>query len=264
MNYTLSIVLIAKDEENYLEEFVCYHYLLGVEHFFIYDNESVIPIKETLKYYADICTIIEYPGTAAQYGAYTHFCKTYGAETKWAAFIDTDEFIVLKQHNNFSEFLTEYKSSDAVGFNWVYFGDNYHESKPEGLVIDNFTFCQPGQNNHIKTIAKPDRIESFGNAHFITMKPNSIYTDVKRNRITGPFNDNEVIDIAQINHYFSKSKEECIRRYSRKRADTGTVYEITEETLGAWRNSLNQREDSFIKDKYSAAVKEMMLKRREK
>lgn len=264
MKYTLSIVLIAKDEENYLEEFLSYHHLLGVEHFYIYDNESATPIREVLKNYSDICTFVEYPGTAAQFSAYTHFIKTYGSETKWAAFIDTDEFIVLRNHNTLLDFIEEYKSSDAIGLNWVYFGDSYHETKPDGLVIDNFTLCQPGQNNHIKTIAKPSSIENFGNAHFITMKQGSIYTDVKRNRINGPFNDNEVIDVAQINHYFSKSKEECFKKYSRKRVDTGTIYEITEETLESWRNSLNQREDSFIKEKYSAAVKEMIQKRREK
>ncbi|MFY7838715.1 MAG: glycosyltransferase family 2 protein [Lacibacter sp.] len=264
MNYTLSIVLIAKDEESYLEEFVSYHHLLGVDHFYIYDNESTTPIKEVLKNYADLCTIVDYPGTAAQYSAYTHFCKTYGSQTAWAAFIDTDEFIVLRNQDSVIDFINEYKSADAIGLNWVYFGDSYHETKPEGLVIDNFTLCQPGQNNHIKTIAKPGSIESFGNAHFITMKPGSIYTDVKRNRISGPFNDNEVTDVAQINHYFSKSKEECIKRYSRKKADTGAVYELTEETLEAWRNSLNQREDLFIKNKYAEAVKEMILKRKEK
>ena len=264
MNYTLSIVLIAKDEESYLEEFIAYHYLLGVEHFYIYDNESKTPIREVLQNYADICTIIEYPGTAAQYPAYTHFCKTFGSQTAWAAFIDTDEFIVLKNHKSVIDFINDYKSADAIGLNCVYFVDSYHETKPECLVIDNFTLCQPGQNNHIKTIAKPGSIESFGNAHFITLKPGSIYTDVKRNRINGPFNDNEVTDIAQINHYFSKSKEECIKRYSRKRADTGTVHEITEETLESWRNSLNQREDLFIKNKYAEAVKEMILKRGEK
>jgi hypothetical protein len=263
MNYTLSLVLIAKDEESYLEEFVCYHHLLGVEHFFIYDNESKISIKEFLKNYSDICTFIDYPGTAMQFAAYSHFCKTYGHKTKWAAFTDTDEFIVLRNHANLIDFLNEYKSADAIGFNWVYFGDNYHEDKPSGLVIDNFTLCQPGQNNHIKTIAKPSKIESFGNAHFISMQSGSVYTDVKRNRITGPFNENYVIDIAQINHYFSKSKEECIKKYSRERVDTGTIYPITEETLDSWRNSLNQREDSFIKDKYSSLIKEMILKRRE-
>ena len=43
MSRYLSILCIIKNED-YLEEFILYHYLLGVEHFYIYDNESDIPI----------------------------------------------------------------------------------------------------------------------------------------------------------------------------------------------------------------------------
>ena len=47
----LSICAIAKDELD-LEEWVIYHHIVGVNHFYIYDNESKIPIKNILKKYS--------------------------------------------------------------------------------------------------------------------------------------------------------------------------------------------------------------------
>ena len=48
MKYFLSLGCIIKDED-YLEEFLLYYRVLGVEHFFIYDNNSTIPISKRLE-----------------------------------------------------------------------------------------------------------------------------------------------------------------------------------------------------------------------
>ena len=50
MKYFLSLCCIIKDER-YLEEFIIYYNLLGVEHFYIYDNESNYKISERLNHY---------------------------------------------------------------------------------------------------------------------------------------------------------------------------------------------------------------------
>lgn len=39
-NYGISIAAIVKDEVEYIEEWIQFHILMGIEHFYIYDNES--------------------------------------------------------------------------------------------------------------------------------------------------------------------------------------------------------------------------------
>lgn len=39
---------MAKDEDLFLKEWIAYHYLLGFEHFIIYDDNSTIPIETLL------------------------------------------------------------------------------------------------------------------------------------------------------------------------------------------------------------------------
>ena len=71
MKYYLSLCCIIKNERN-LEEFIIYYILLGVEHIYIYDNESNFPIKDRLNsfFYKKYCTIINYPGKYKQIDAY--------------------------------------------------------------------------------------------------------------------------------------------------------------------------------------------------
>ena len=101
MTYYLSIVCIIKDEE-YLEEFIIYHFLQGVEHFFIYDNGSKNPIKNRLNHYFfhTKCTIISYPGKVKQVEAYNDFIQKYGHKTNWVAIMDGDEYIFPKIDKN--------------------------------------------------------------------------------------------------------------------------------------------------------------------
>jgi hypothetical protein len=73
MNY-LTLCCIAKDETLYLKEWVDYHTLLGVERFIIYDNESTIPIRQSLADYLtdEYVTVIDVQGKGAQIPAYGH------------------------------------------------------------------------------------------------------------------------------------------------------------------------------------------------
>lgn len=95
--YFLSLCAIIKDESK-LEEFIIYNWILGVEHFYIYDNGSSHPIRDRLYNYLfkQICTIIDFPGFSQQMNAYNHCLHNFGKETIWMANIDADEFICPK------------------------------------------------------------------------------------------------------------------------------------------------------------------------
>ena len=42
--YNTSICLICKDENPYINEWLEYHIGIGINHFYIYDNMSTVPI----------------------------------------------------------------------------------------------------------------------------------------------------------------------------------------------------------------------------
>ena len=66
--------MIIKDEDK-LEELILFHWIQGVEHFYIYDNDSKESIFNRLNkfhIFKKICTIIYFPGKPQQVNSYNH------------------------------------------------------------------------------------------------------------------------------------------------------------------------------------------------
>ncbi len=77
--YDLAVVAIMKCEGHYVKEWLDYHLLAGVDHFFIYDNDSPDNQREVVQPYIDagLVTYIDYPGQARQYEAYSAAVREY-------------------------------------------------------------------------------------------------------------------------------------------------------------------------------------------
>jgi hypothetical protein len=124
--YNVSVCLLIKDENKYLEEWINHHLKLGIEHFYIYDNNSKIPVSKTIleKFNSNYFTFIDWSDNykSMQIEAYNHYLTNYGNKSKWTAFIDTDEFIQWDS----VEVLDKYESYDYVRIPWVLFNANGH------------------------------------------------------------------------------------------------------------------------------------------
>ena len=96
--HDLSIVAIMKCEGSYLKEWLDYHLLAGVDHFYLYDNESPDNQAEVAAPYveAGLITYIPFPGKAKQMVAYNDAIKRFKFQSRYMAFIDGDEFIYPK------------------------------------------------------------------------------------------------------------------------------------------------------------------------
>lgn len=247
VKYLLSLCCIIKDER-YLEEFIVYYRILGVERFYIYDNESKIPISSRLTnpYFKRMCTIINFPGKKQQMNAYQHYLKTYGSETKWAIIVDGDEYILPKKVNTIRDFLKQYENYHAIGINWVFFGTNFHDKIQKGFLIDNYRRSHGSQDKHIKTIFKPEHTNNIVNPHYVILKDPSKYVDPHKRVISGPFNTQPTIDIIQINHYWGKSVEEHYEKRDRGRACADSKRVIDENPHLNFNNAI----ETLIADKY--------------
>ena len=94
MKHHLSICAIYRDEAPYLREWVEFHRLVGVEHFYLYNNGSTDEHREALAPFLEegVAEVLEdfYPG---QLGAYQHCLEERRDESRWIAFVDIDEFL---------------------------------------------------------------------------------------------------------------------------------------------------------------------------
>lgn len=224
MHY-LAVCVIVKDEDLYLREWVAYHALLGVEHFYIYDNGSASNQARCLEgFEAGLFTFISWPGQEMQMPAYNHCLAHFGRDCRWIAFIDVDEFICPLQDDSLSALLAEYEDYAGLAVPWLTFGSSGHLRRPEGLTIDNFRQTMPeeldARCNVIKCIVDPARMVKAVDPHRVLPKIGEYVVSEDHNPI--PRAAGRIIRHAskvRINHYFFRSQEEFEAKLDRGRAD---------------------------------------------
>ena len=130
----LAICAVCKDErEDYIREWIDWHLKLGIDFIYIFDNDSEVPLKNLL---SDIPNVGIAPckGKAMQMHAYNFFIERYRGVIEWAAFIDLDDFIIVRKDvANIKRQLGYYPDFSGIGLQWKIFGSNglidNHESQ---------------------------------------------------------------------------------------------------------------------------------------
>ncbi len=165
----LSIVAIIKNEGQYIEEWVRYHIIAGVQKFYLYDNDSSDNTKVVLKKYIDAgyVNLIPFSGIAMQLLAYNDAINRFKYKTKYMAIIDADEFLYSCNQNisvreEVMDIFSSFPKAGGIVVNWRMFGSSGLQEKPtQGGVLDNFLYRakEDGKgNNCIKTIVNPRRV----------------------------------------------------------------------------------------------------------
>lgn len=144
--YNVSLCAIFKDEADYLKEWIEYHSIVGIEHFYLYNNHSTDNYLDILKPYIEkgIVTLKDWPKPQSQMEAYADFFKTNAKDTLWVGFIDLDEYVVPNKTNSIYEFLENYNNRPSVVINWRFFGSSgLIERDRTELVTKDFTVAWP-------------------------------------------------------------------------------------------------------------------------
>ena len=134
--YFLTLCLIVKNER-YLDEFIAFYDILGVEHIYIYDNGSKPSVEETLlnKYFKNKITVINFPGKIVQLKAYNDCLNIHGNKTTWMVVVDSDEYIFPQKTRTLNEFLHSYDDAHAIGIHWVVYGSSFHDKIQKGFLL---------------------------------------------------------------------------------------------------------------------------------
>lgn len=173
MKYYLSICAIFRNEADYLREWIEFHRLMGVEHFYLYNNLSDDNYFSVLESYIDrgTVTLRDWPEEWKRYtqsNVYRDCLDRYRHESRWIAFIDLDEFLFAPNAESLPGVLKEYEGYPGIVVNWQVYGSSGHKKKPEGLVIENFTMKAPTnwiRNRRTKSIVDPSKTIRPRGAH---------------------------------------------------------------------------------------------------
>lgn len=259
--YELVVGAIFRDEAEYLDEWLRFHRSVGVDHFYLYDNGSNDRPVEALQEWIESghVTLIDWPGDAAQRSAYNDCIRRFRSEARWVAFIDIDEFLYSPRGRDLKIQLSDYSDVAAVFVYWVLFGSSGHVSKPSGSIIENYTYCLDletandspplkaklvtGRVRQGKCIVNPRLVRKYG-VHLPESTWTGLTLDENRQPPASKTPESRMTaDVFRINHYWSKSIEELVRKVRRGSGAKGKSAVRIEKDFLAWEQELNVAQD---------------------
>ncbi|HCJ08065.1 MAG TPA: glycosyltransferase family 92 protein [Lachnospiraceae bacterium] len=234
--YKVSICAIFKNEAPYLKEWIEFNHIIGIEHFYLYNNNSDDDYISILQPYisSGLVTLVQWPKNQAQMECYNDCIVKYRSETQWLGFIDIDEFIVPIEMNNIYEFLKPFeKNRGSVKIYWKMYGTSgMLERNLDTLVTEQFTIAWPKYYSVGKCFYNTNYDYDFNdkkntilhhlfwsNYHGRSIPPVNAFDKVCLEGYDCVKCDRHPI---QINHYFTKSYKE----YAMKRAKGDVYFEI--------------------------------------
>lgn len=217
----IGICAIAKDENQYLDEWINHYLNLGVDKIWIYDNNSKVPISEFLAdRYKDKVEVIQWTDTEfkSQSRAYEH-CAKNNLMFNYIGFFDIDEFVMLNDYKSISEYMkwheVFYGHFSGIGIYWRIYGnpEPFEERQP----IENYT--KYFKDKHIKSFINPFVLLSFPDPHKAELTEWAKYIDEKGEKITSPIGEHTSEEI-WIKHIFTRSRSEFAEKIERGDANT--------------------------------------------
>lgn len=215
MNYAILSTYVREDND-YLDEWVQYHLAIGFEHIVMYDHRSIVPVQNI---WGDKVSVIRIDRPSLFKPEYLNQTTLNTHPSHWTAMLDVDEFIVLLQHKDIKDILPEYDSFAAVGLPWNTFGSSGHMTKPEGRVIDNYVWRNKDELQWIKSIINTQYCTGINDPH--RGEYNRTAVNESKEPINGPTCDSPR-KIFRLNHYFTRSYEEWVKKVQRGTGNPNT------------------------------------------
>lgn len=213
-------------------EWFLWNKFIGVEHFYIFDDQSEIPVEKILSDYIEDVTIIKLKDSKniKQSELQEIVYDNYKDQTEWMAFIDDDEYIFPNTDLSFPNFLRGLPDASCVELQWRYFSPQLmiYPLTEAMRIIDNY-----------KTYHHTPRIKSIVNTKKVSteeLTPNNVHRLCESNVFNclgektdsytegpngvtrwGACTTDKVIEdgLFHINHYSIKSAAHLVHKFKR-------------------------------------------------
>lgn len=217
----IAICTLMKNGHEYLKEWLDYHFSIGIDTIFIYEDYSS-------KSHSEICS--EYPNVVLESVSHliesdandvtrqgkvcNAFIRKHRMEYDWVAFIDLDEFIMLEDGLTLDGLLEEYRGESGLFMFWKMFKSDGRIENPHTPLMETYkTECELPLPTCIaraafKSIVNLNHIHpSMIDHHEVR---DGVNVDRQRNYRTIMYKK------IWLNHYFARSWEEWSERFFKR------------------------------------------------
>ena len=240
---------MERNESKDILEWLLYHISLGIDHFVVYDHGSDDDTVERLLPFVELgwVTLVPYHEESrwAQPRAFDRFRDEWKRHSKWLFFFDIDEFLVQnttssalpadENEDDASDFVDwfdrRYSDYGGVSFGRVSFTTGGHYVRPQGGVLASYTDARIYDRNfRAPKIASQARFMQKGGGDIHKQNYSDGMLLVDSLEVSGEDRLMSEGDYpVYLNHYWSKSWDECLSRIKQKAFP------------GSWREQMGQK-----------------------
>lgn len=175
--YQIAACLMFYNESYFLKEWIEYHKLIGIEHFYLFNNGSTDNYLEILTPYINSgeVELYNYPVRGCNQQEhnriqcqviYNHALQLARGYVKWLAIIDADEFIYPVKENSLNKVLKKYEKFGGVYADYLFFGTAHVEKVPENcLILETLNRSAEKPIAFGKSIVRPEKVSDCSDPH---------------------------------------------------------------------------------------------------
>ena len=275
--FDLVIQTMVKNEHHILNEWIVHNILLGVDHIYIYDDQSMPSVKITTSnlpehiikkitiytidedFYKNFersrfyeFEIMQKYSKNKQLYFMNYFLKYHKTLTNWCAFIDVDEFFYLKYNTNIKSFITSKNNFDLIYIRWLLFGTSFYIDCPPGLIMSNFKNHSSKYDILGKSIVKLNKISHINHNHLINTTIHIKKFELDHNSDLGS------VPI-HLNHYYMTSLKTFLMRKLRSEIGMNNgVLRSTQYISKCILDGENNKKSTIKTDKYTNLINQII------
>lgn len=159
--HKMCVCTMVRNQARFLPEWIAYHARIGVERWFIYDNNSDDDIEEVVSSMKSV-SLHQWPWVKTQEAGFSHCALRARDSCRWVGFIDVDEFLYFPSNVTLHHVLRNYSTKPWVGelrTECHSFGPSRRKAIPKEGVTVGYT-CRLAAPERHKAIIRPDALNT--------------------------------------------------------------------------------------------------------
>ncbi|KAJ3681166.1 hypothetical protein LUZ60_015655 [Juncus effusus] len=159
--HLMCVCTMVRNQARFLDEWIKYHSQIGIQRWFIYDNNSEDQIEETINslFHQNYqITLHQWPWVKTQEAGFAHCALRSRSECEWTGFIDVDEFLYFPNETlTLKTLLKNYTNKPWIGelrTSCHSFGPSHLKTAPKLVTLG--YMCRVLAPERHKSIIKPE------------------------------------------------------------------------------------------------------------
>ncbi|MCH4091660.1 glycosyltransferase family 2 protein [Acetobacter sp.] len=266
----IACALFVKNEIHDITGWIAWHFAIGINHLYIFDDHSDDGTWEVIQAASQIYSIESYrTNIKKERNFYHRQGQSFNSAVEkargvfdWLGFLDGDEYLYINDFTNAADFFAQkkFENADGIAISWCVYGSNDKVIANNKLNIDQFTKYNvnapdPDGFGLVKSFVRPEKVDfDYSNPHRLNVNEER-YLDESGDVVEWRGTTKKINwDHAKVMHFICRSMEHYVSRIKRR------VNADLSDSIGYWNHFNVNDADDFAPLSFSKNARNIMLR----